>query len=133
MKWPTKEREEAFPRGERLPLLDMLFDKLFAAHIHPKGFGDADAAVGLEVVLQEGDEHTGRSHHRVVDFFWRGDQASTSRLLTFRSARSPEQHSRVRTGMSRLRKKSTVFCHSLTNHWALSSGWQTTTISCFSN
>ena len=64
-------------------------------------------------------------------FLLAGDQASTSRLLTFRSARSPEQHSRVRTGMSRLRKKSTVFCHSLTNHWAPSSGWQTTTISLF--
>ena len=66
MKWLTRQRGKPFPVGRGF-LFDMLFDKLFAAHIHPKGFGDADAAVGLEVVLQEGDEHTGRSHHRVVE------------------------------------------------------------------
>ena len=49
-------------------------------------------------------------------FFWRGDHASTSQDLTFRSARSPEQHSRVRTGISSERKKSTVFCHSFSYH-----------------
>ena len=66
-------------------------------------------------------------------FFCLGDQASTSYDLTLRSARSPEQHSRVRTGISRVRKKSTVFCQSLSNHILLSSGSQTTIISCFSN
>ena len=39
----------------------------------------------------------------------------------------------VRTGMSRVRKKSTVFCHRRSNHIGLSSGLQTTIISCFSN
>ena len=34
-------------------------------------------------------------------FFWRGDHASTSRDFTFKSARSPEQHSKVRTGISK--------------------------------
>ena len=33
-------------------------------------------------------------------FFCLGDHASTSQDFTFRSARSPEQHSRVRTGIS---------------------------------
>ena len=66
-------------------------------------------------------------------FFWRGDQASTSMLLTFKSARSPEQHSSVRTGISIERKKSTVFWYSFLNQSALSSGRHTTTISCFSN
>ena len=66
-------------------------------------------------------------------FFWRGLHAYTSTDFTFRSARSPEQHSKVRTGISRLRNKSTVFCHSLSNHMGLSSGLHTTIISCFSN
>ena len=40
----------------------------------------------------------------------------------------------ARTGISIVRrKKSTVFCHSLSYHILLSSGLQTTTISCFSN
>lgn len=37
-------------------------------------------------------------------FLLAGAPRSTSRLLTLRSARSPEQHSSVRTGMSRERK-----------------------------
>ena len=41
-------------------------------------------------------------------FFCLGDHASTSLLLTFRSARSPEHHSSVRTGISILRNSSTV-------------------------
>ena len=41
-------------------------------------------------------------------FFCLGDHASTSRDLTLRSARSPEQHSRVRTGISRERNRSTA-------------------------
>ena len=39
---------------------------LGAAHVGPQDLGDGDGAVGLEVVLQEGDEHTGRRHHGVV-------------------------------------------------------------------
>ena len=66
-------------------------------------------------------------------FCWRGDHASTSHDFTFRSARSPEQHSSVRTGISRLRNRSTVFCQSLSYHIGDSSGLQTTIISCFSN
>src|SRR5574344_190064 len=66
-------------------------------------------------------------------FFCLGDHASTSKDFTFRSARSPEQHSNVLTGISIERNKSTVFCHSLSNHIGLSSGLQTTIISCFSN
>ena len=58
---------------------------------------------------------------------------SYARDFTLRSARSPEQHSSVRTGISRERNRSTVFCHSLSNHILLSSGLQTTIISCFSN
>ena len=41
--------------------------------------------------------------------------------------------SRVRTGISMERNRSTVFFHSLSYHIMLSSGLQTTTISCFSN
>ena len=37
-----------------------------AAHVGPQDLRDGDAAVGLEVVLQEGDEHPGRRHHGVV-------------------------------------------------------------------
>ncbi len=45
-------------------------------------------------------------------FFCLGDHASTSQDFTFRSARSPEQHSSVRTGISRERNRSTVFFQS---------------------
>ena len=41
-----------------------LFQVVLAAHVGTQGLGDDDAAVGLEVVLQEGDEHTGRRHAR---------------------------------------------------------------------
>ena len=41
-------------------------------------------------------------------FFCLGDHASTSMLFTLRSAKSPEQHSSVRTGISMLRNSSTV-------------------------
>ena len=41
-----------------------------------------------------------------------GDQASISQDLTFRSARSPEQHSSCRTGISRERNSSTDIRHS---------------------
>ena len=66
-------------------------------------------------------------------FFYLGDHASTSTDFTFKSAKSPEQHSKVLTGISKERNKSTVFCHNLSNHIGLSSGLQTTIISCFSN
>ena len=66
-------------------------------------------------------------------FFCLGDHASTSQDFTFKSARSPEQHSNVRTGISKLRNRSTVFCHNLSYQTLDSSGLQTTIISCFSN
>ena len=47
--------------------MSYLLDFALAAHIHPQRFGDADAAVGLQVVLQEGDQHTGRGHTGVVE------------------------------------------------------------------
>ena len=66
-------------------------------------------------------------------FFCLGDHASTSHDFTLRSARSPEQHSSVRTGISIERKSSTVYDHSLSYHAFESSGLHTTIISCFSN
>ena len=56
-----------------------------------------------------------------------------SQDFTFRSARSPEQHSNCRTGMSMERNSSTEKFHSLSYHALESSGLQTTIISCFSN
>ncbi len=53
-----------------------------------------------------------------------GDQASMSQLLTFRSARSPEQHSSWRTGMSIERNSSTLHFHILLVPVLLSSGLQ---------
>ena len=53
--------------------------------------------------------------------------------VTFKSARSPEQHSSVLTGISIERNRSTVFFHNFSYHSILSSGLQTTIISCFSN
>ena len=44
-----------------------------------------------------------------------------------------EQHSKVLTGISNERKKSTLFCHNFSYHSIESSGLHTTTISCFSN
>src|SRR5574344_1151416 len=66
-------------------------------------------------------------------FFCLGDHASTSHDFTLRSARSPEQHSSVRPGISIERKSSTVYDQSLSYHSFASSGLQTTIISCFSN
>ena len=111
-----------------------------------KSLRDLHAAVSLQIVLQEGNQHTGRRNHGVVQGMGQvlasilslhADLQSAGlgipkvgtashlkvlllslgpRLhvhgLTLRSARSPEQHSRVRTGTSRVRNKSTVFCHS---------------------
>ena len=56
-----------------------------------------------------------------------------SQDFTFRSARSPEQHSSCRTGMSRERNSSTEYFHIWSYHFMESSGLQTTIISCFSN
>ena len=56
-----------------------------------------------------------------------------SQLFTFRSARSPEQHSSCRTGISRFRKSSTLLRQSFSYQAMESSGLQTTIISCFSN
>ena len=43
-----------------------LFQVVLAAHVGTQHFGDDDAAVGLKVVLKEGDQHTGRCHAGVV-------------------------------------------------------------------
>ena len=37
-----------------------------AAHVRLKCFGDGYGAIGLKVVLQEGNEHTGRGNAGVV-------------------------------------------------------------------
>ena len=39
---------------------------LQAAHIRLQHFGDGHGAVGLQMVLQEGDQHTRRCHAGVV-------------------------------------------------------------------
>lgn len=45
-----------------------LFSQLvLAAHVHLQRLGDGHGAVCLEVVLQIGDEHPRRGHHRVVE------------------------------------------------------------------
>ena len=96
-----------------------------AAHVRLQHFGNGHAAVGLQMVLQEGDQHTRRCHAGVVQgvcqiglavlaldadvqaaclcvtqigagadlevLLLAGLHASISQLLTFRSARSPEQ------------------------------------------
>lgn len=98
---------------------------LEAAHVGLQDLGDGDTAIGLQMVLEECDEHTRRSHAGVVQsvgqiglailaldtdvqtaglciaqvgagadfevFLLAGLHASMSQLLTFRSARSPEQ------------------------------------------
>ena len=45
--------------------------------------------------------------HTSKYFFCRGDQASMSQDFTFKSAKSPEQHSSWRTGISKERNSST--------------------------
>ena len=47
-------------------LLFFRHQALCAAHIRLQGLGHQYAAVCLQVVLQEGDEHSGGRHHRVV-------------------------------------------------------------------
>ena len=47
-------------------LLFFRHQALFAAHIRLQGLGHQHTAVCLQVVLQEGDEHSGGRHHRVV-------------------------------------------------------------------
>ena len=106
----------------------LLFEVILAAHVRTQDLGNIDAAVGVQVVLEEGDEHTRAERRRCCSacgrdtacrprrvtrifsrracasprfeqeqtskyFCWRGLHASISQLLTFRSARSPEQHS----------------------------------------
>ena len=45
-----------------------LGNQLFlAAHVGTQHLGDGDGAIGLQVVFQEGNEHTGRSHTGVVE------------------------------------------------------------------
>ena len=62
-----------------------------------------------------------------------GLQASISTLFAFKSAKSPEQHSNVLTGISRLVNHSTVYFHILLYQSILHSGLEITIISCFSN
>ena len=56
-----------------------------------------------------------------------------SQDFTFKSARSPEQHSSWRTGMSMERNSSTLYRHIFSYQSMESSGLHTTIISCFSN
>ena len=62
-----------------------------------------------------------------------GLKASTSHDLTFKSAKSPLQHSNVLTGMSKLLKNSTVYDPILLYQSMPSSALHKTTISSFSN
>ena len=98
-----------------------------AAHVRLKCFGDGYGAIGLKVVLQEGNEHTGRGNAGVVQgvcqsgfavlvlvadlqaaclcvtqigagadlkvLLLTGGPGFDVALFTFRSAKSPEQHS----------------------------------------
>ncbi len=47
-------------------LLVLRSQHLSAAHVGLEHGGDLHGAVGLQVVLQEGNEHAGRRHHGVV-------------------------------------------------------------------
>ena len=49
-----------------LPLPGSLSDMVLAAHVHPQRFRNGDRSVLAQVVLQEGNQHTGRSHAGVV-------------------------------------------------------------------
>ena len=40
---------------------------LFAAHVRPEGDGDVDAAVGVQVILEEGDKHSRGRDDGVVE------------------------------------------------------------------
>ena len=46
-----------------------------AAHVGLEDLGDLHAAVGLEIVLQQGDEHPGRGHAGVVEGMGQADLA----------------------------------------------------------
>ena len=58
---------EAPPAGGTRFFSLFLFDLGLAAHVRLEDLGDLHAAVGLEVVLQQGDEHAGRRHAGVVE------------------------------------------------------------------
>ena len=45
----------------------LLFDYRLSAHIRSERFGDIDAAVGVEIVLEERDQHTGRCYTGIVE------------------------------------------------------------------
>ena len=49
------------------PDLFRRYQGFLAAHVGPQGLGDADAAIGLEVVFQESNEHPGRGDDGVVE------------------------------------------------------------------
>ena len=137
------------------------------AHVRLQHFGDGHTAVGLQMVLQEGDQHTRRCHTGVVQgvgqislavlaldadvqaaclcvtqigagadlevLLLAGAPSLDIAALDLQSARSPEQQFSWRTGISMLRNSSTDIFHSFSYQSALSSGRQTTIISCFSN
>ena len=66
---PHTQKNSARPQTGavwRGTLLFFWHQALFAAHIRLQGLGHQHAAVCLQVVLQEGDEHSGGRHHRVV-------------------------------------------------------------------
>lgn len=49
------------PRSNSLPY------RVLPAHIHPERLRDCHRAIRLQIVLQKGDQHAGRGHHRVVE------------------------------------------------------------------
>ena len=102
-----------------------------ATHIRPQSLGDPHRAVRLEVVFQEGDEHPGRGYAGVVQgvaqlhfavFILVTDLQAAGLGITQVGAGAyleilllpggPEQHSSCRTGISRERNSSTLYCHS---------------------
>ena len=88
----------------------------------------------LKILVYKGDSYALLEQLPTSKYFCcLGDQASTSHDLTFKSAKSPEQHSNVLTGISKLLNNSTVYDHILSYHSIASSGLHKTTISCFSN
>ena len=137
-----------------------LSDFRLTAHVWTKYFRNADRTVCLKIVLEKCDQHSRRSYYCVVQCvceifvsvtsFYTDAKTSCLCITKVRTAsyfkvfllswrpsfyvtRSPEQHSSVRTGISRERNRSTVFFHNLSYHSLLSSGLHTTIISCFSN
>ena len=57
---------ETESRGRKHPRQSWSLNLGLAAHIHLEGLGDFDGAVGLEIIFQESNEHTGRRNYGVI-------------------------------------------------------------------